>query len=329
MKDNSFEINKPPSPYPTDPRPSFHKEEVVIRTPDELDRVLKEKEGRKITTDIVDERGKKLCVIDYDPSNGDVIAIHSETYFNTDSKAEHLEEKTYVTDENGNITNDRLTRAQAREQGKRYLIVTNLLFHGDSMLVQKRSPNKQIDPSKVSASAHGVAKQIFAKDGSLITDAQIVALINTALEINEELRHGINPFLVKIWPGTHDELYSWSEQDKKDDPDTIWIVPELYLEDNGYPLHTTKDKRTRALSAGFIFSKEEPSISIDPSELEEYRWEKTSKVFREPDSTQDLYSTTTAVLEELLKDSPLVRKYGQKLAQNAMRRWQGLEVDRP
>jgi hypothetical protein len=58
------------------------------------------------------------------------------------------------------------------------------------MCVSKRSLQKSIDPGKEGISAHGVAKLLFDADGKPITDIRYAALVNTVLELNEELRHG-------------------------------------------------------------------------------------------------------------------------------------------
>jgi hypothetical protein len=205
------------------------------------------------------------------------------------------------------------------------LIVTSLILHGDNVLIQKRSPDKQIDPDKLSTSAHGVAKEVFFGDQTRIEDGQTAALINTAMEINEELKHGETPFKIRIWPGTHDELFTYTKEEKINDPNTIFLVPESYLPDDGYPLGSWSEKRTRAISAGFIFSQNTPSLSIDPSELQECRWQVMSSIFKEPETTNDLPSTSMEVLIKILRDSPLARRYGIEVFDNFLRRMQGKE----
>jgi hypothetical protein len=294
------------------------------RSATEMKKILEGQEQRKEKKDVLDESGNKVCVIEIDSSSGDAISVICEPYSNEEETAEHPDEKVYVTDESGQITAERLTRREAREQEKRYLIVTALILHGDNVLIQKRSPNKTIDPDKLSTSAHGVAKEIFV-DNDRVSDGQKAALINTALEINEELRHGDAPFKIRIWPGTHDELYDYAEAEKIDDPETIFLVPEAYIPDDGYPLNTCEEKRTRALASGIIFSKNPPRLSIDPGELQECRWQTMSSIFKEPESltASDLYPAVSELIQRIFQDHPFGKKYGPKIIENMIRRTKG------
>lgn len=331
MDKESFDPNrKPESLYPDRETDSFRQVKKDCygegkRSVAKLKEILENQEQRKVKKDILDESGKKLCTIELDSSDGKLISVSCEPYINVEVSAEHPDEKIYITDESGQITQEHLTRGEAREQKKRYLIVTSLIFHGDDMLIQKRSPEKKIDPDKLSTSAHGVAKEVFSEDQVRIEDSQMVALINTAMEINEELRHGEAPFKIRIWPGTHDELYDYAKEEKINDSNTIFLVPESYLPDDGYPLGSWREKRTRAISAGFIFSENRPSLSIDSSELQECKWQTMSSIFKEPETTKDLPSTSMEVLIRILRDSPLARRYGIRVFENMLRRLQGLE----
>jgi len=292
---------------------------------DELKDILEKQESNKAIEDVVDSDGKKLCGIEFDKTDGKLISIKCERYINIEAEAEHLDEIICVTDNNGNITSESLTRSEAREKDRRYLIVTNLIFHGDDILIQKRSKDKKIDPGKLSTSAHGVAKEIFHEDKTRITDGQKVAIINSALEINEELKHDEEPFDIRIWPGTHDELYAYAKKEEINDANTIWLVPEAYIPEEGYPLRLCGNQRTRAVSAGFVFSENKPPISIDPNELEKCEWQPAPSVFKEGESeiTEDLYSVTGDVLERILLDSPVARKLGAKFVENLIDRYRG------
>lgn len=293
--------------------------------------ILELHESRKQTREILDDEGKPLCDIDIDPVSQEIVEVRPKKFTNTEGKAEHPNEHIYVTDESGRITPERLTRQEARTTGKRYLIVTTLLFHGNNeMLVQKRSSEKEIDPGKSSSSAHGVAKELFAAGQQRITDERTAALVNAALETNEELRHQANPFTMRIWPGNHDALLNYAKENNLNDPDMIWVIPEAYLPDDAYPLGgTPHNPRSRALFTGMIFGQAEPLISIDPHELGGYQWQSLSNVFQDTQAADDLSRTTYAITEKTLMDSPLVKKYGPKMAENILRRYQGLEIDRP
>src|SRR3989338_6434017 len=293
----------------------------------ELEQVLEQREARKISTDVFDEHGQKLAKVEYDPKTGDVLAVFPERFVNVEGKAENPNETVYVTDENGRITDERLTRAEAPAQKKRKLVVTTLLFQEDpseqrlSMLVQKRSSKKEIDPGQVSASAHGVAKEIFSQSQRRIDDGQTAALINASLELNEELRHDAEPFHVHVWPGNHRELLLYSEEKKWNDPNTVWMITEGYLGDSGYPLGRFTNPRTRAILAGFIFTKEPFNVSVDPGELEGASWKKPEDVRHDPEATEDVAKAILQFRTQFAKDMPVVRRYGPVLLQNTIRRW--------
>lgn len=291
---------------------------------------LEKREQRKRTENVLDETGRVLCAVDFDSESGEIIAIRPTRYVNIEGTAEQPNEHIYLTDEKGNLTTERATRTEARDAKKRYLIVTALLIHNDTMLVQQRSSKKTIDPEKTSSSAHGVAKEVFSADRQRLTDGRTASAINAALEMNEELRHDADPFTIRIWPGSHDQLYAYADDQALNDPNTVWVIPEVYLPDDAYPLGSPPHHpRTRALFSGVIFSQTEPAISIDPNELSGYSWEKPSEVFADQTTTADLPRSALTVIEETLKDSPLVRRYGWKLAENLLRRYQGIEKDRP
>jgi hypothetical protein len=99
---------------------------------------------------------------------------------------------------------------------------------------------------------------------------EYLSVINSALEINEELRHGkeTKPFNIKIWYGSENKLKERATKNEIDDTNTIYLVPNGFYEDDGYSLGDKKNKRTRAISMGFVFSKEKPHIFIDPAEVE-------------------------------------------------------------
>ncbi len=305
--------------------------QIPDRSVEELNDLLMQREQRAVQEGVLDEAGKTLCAIDVDPETEDVIAIHPARYKNIEGVAEQVRETVYVTDEDGNITDERLTRKEVRAQGKRYLIVTTLLCRGEEVLIQQRSPHKSIDPSKKSTSAHGVAKEVFAADGSRVTDGPRASLINAALETNEELRHDTDPFRFSVWPGTYDELMRYAKEKKFNDPETVWLVPMAYLPDDGYPLgaYMPPKQRTRALLAGVVFSDQPPSLSIDPSELSGFEWKKWKDIFQESNATRDLPSSALHIMEKIIYDSRLVKDYGRALGDNMIRRLLGETIEKP
>ncbi|MCF7812754.1 hypothetical protein K9M59_04165 [Candidatus Gracilibacteria bacterium] len=283
----------------------------------------KEREAREVLREkssLYDPEGKKLCDIEYSLLNGEICKIQPIPFSNTEKTAEKNEEIVFCTTEEGkNVHEEDVSRAEAREKGLRYLVVTTLLFHGKEMLLQKRSSEKKIDPGKYSASAHGVAKQLYFQNGSKVRNEDNTALVNTALEINEELRHGEETpsFSIDVWQGTVHELNRWAEANQINDPDTIYLVPTAFYNDDGYPLGDRTQKRTRALSMGFIFSKEKPSLSIDPSELSSVEWEKASEFSEDPGMTEDLQSCVDAAFAQLEEES--IQKHSAEIAKKALR----------
>jgi len=156
-----------------------------------------------------------------------------------------------------------------------------------------------------------------------------VALINAALETNEELRHDTRPFVILVWPRKHDELVKLAAQGNFSDPNTVWLVQEEYLPDETYPLGSaSKDARTRALYTGFIFSDKEPLISIDPSEVEAATWKTTEELFQAPNASKDLPASSLPIIRNILNDHPLTQRYGQKIADNIIRRAMGHPKER-
>lgn len=274
---------------------------------------------------VVDEHGQQVCEIAFDWRDKQIFRIQTAPYRNAEGTAEKPEERIYATDEAGDILPEHLTRQQARHQGQRYMIVTTLLFHGNKLLVQQRSPGKKIDPGKISASAHGVAKELFLADYR-IENTQTAALLNSALELNEELRHATTPFTIRVWPGTREELLRYAKEEKLDDPETVYLVPEAYLPDDSYPLGKGEAKRSRAISSGFIFSKQPPQISIDPAELSDTRWQKMSDFVDDPNVTGDLQACTDALVDQYLKDSRDSGRLGTHLAKKALRKILGRDA---
>jgi len=98
--------------------------------------------------EILDTSGRVLCGIDQNIETGRITAIYPKPYQNIEGLAENVDERICVTDQEGNITNERLTRGEAREAKRRYLIVTTLIFHDNKILVQQRSEQKRLIPAK-------------------------------------------------------------------------------------------------------------------------------------------------------------------------------------
>ncbi|MFA6254355.1 MAG: hypothetical protein WC640_03890 [Candidatus Paceibacterota bacterium] len=304
----------------------------INRSMAEVESSLSASEQIKLSAEIFDTNGLIVCRIDYDPVTKEIITIYPEPYVNVEETAEHLEEKIYATDEQGNVTDERLSRQEVREMGKRYLIVTSLLFNGgDKILLQKRSTQKKLDPGKMSVSAHGVAKELFLEEQQRLSNGPAAALINTALEINEELRHGLAPFIVRVWRGTHDELFRYAKEKKLNDPNIVWLVPESYLLDSGYSLSDWRQARTRAFSSGYIFSAGEPEISIDPSEVESFKWATAKELFSEPLAADDLPESAIEIIRRMLANSRLEGNYGAKFTENLIRSLMGENIwaDKP
>ncbi len=291
------------------------------RSPNEMQALLEIREVRKKTGKIFGEEGQEICEIDYIPGTLDILEIRPAPYQNIGGEAEKRNEHIYVTDDEGSISTERLMRQEARELEKRYLIVTSLIFHDQEVLLQKRSAKKDIDPGRLSSSAHGVAKELQIRNGNRVNNIEAASVINTALEINEELRHGqeTEPFKVKLWPGSREELIEWADAQKIDDQDTIYLVPEALLKTDSYPLGEGIKKRTRAISTGFVFSKERPTISVDPAELSSVEWKKPSEFVEDPDMTEDLQSCLDATAKQQILESMRSGQLGDRLAMKALR----------
>lgn len=276
--------------------------ETAVRSSAEMKQVLEQTERMQQAMTVHDQTGRKLGTVFYDPQTRDIRQVRTEPYENPDQQAEHDDELVYCTDAEGRITDDRLTRKQAREQGKRYLVVTSLMYHDDHLLLQRRSPKKTIDPDALSSSAHGVAKQLFTAEGKLIKDLRFAALVNTALEVNEELRHGAHttPFTLKVWPGSERELLAYLYEEKMNDPETIYLVAPVVHEDDGYPLWQRKHKRTRFLVTGHVASAQPPSLTIDPAEVSAVQWCSLEQFLSTEHMTADIRACVEDTFEQRL-----------------------------
>ena len=274
-----------------------------VRDPETVRKTLDEVERLQKSMRVCDQAGNPLATVYYDPDTGDVREIHTEYYENVEKEAEHSDELVYCTDYEGNITSEKLTRKQVREKEHPYLVVTSLLFHGDDVLLQQRSKEKEIDPDALSSSAHGVAKQIFTEDGKLITDMRRVAFTNAALEINEELRHGkdTKPFNVKIFPGNERELLQYLYAEKIDDPNTVYLVSPVVFPGYGYPFKRHQNHRTRFITMGHISSKSKPDISLDKAEVAEIEWCPLDKFVEQKNMTADVRSCLETMYERFLR----------------------------
>ena len=267
---------------------------------------------------IADQDGKLLCDIFWG-IGGRIYEIHTSPFENMHAIAEAPEEHICETDEHGDIIESEITRGIARKQSIRYLVVSTLLFHQDEILLQERSPQKELDQGLLSASAHGVAKALYFSDGKRMVSTEYVSLINSALEINEELRHGkdTQPFIIKIWYGSVAHLKKFAAEEHINNPNTVYLVPSGIFEDDSYPLGQGNNKRTRAISLGFLFSKDKPSLSIDPAELTSVNWKKPSIFVNNKQVTEDLQACIEAafdiLLEEAKKDGSLKMHESRKL----------------
>lgn len=275
-----------------------------------LDRVIEttqeraEQEGR---FEFTDESGKVRGEILIDPETKSVIEVRVAPWINVEATAEKPQEHVYITDEEGEITDKRATRKEARQAGLRYLVATTLIIHDKQILLQRRSHDKQIDPDKLSASAHGVASEIRQIDGTRFENVDNVAAITAALETNEELRHGEaeKPFRVRYWWARHEQdLFDYAKYKKFDDPDTIWMVPQMMYAQGGYPLGDTDNPRTRFLATGFVFSKEKPHIQPDPAEVTSVDWVKASEYAQDPAVTEDMQTVTTDIFDRWIRENP-------------------------
>lgn len=298
------------------------------RSVEELHEWLQQREQRKASTNILDESGNNLCAVEYDPETNEIIGLKPERYSNVAGVTENNDERVYVTDDQGNITDERLTRLEAREANKRYLIVTTMMFRDDKMLLQKRSPDKKFDPGLVSSSAHGVAKELYTESRERITDAKTASLINAGLETNEELRHDSTPFNIRIWQGTHDELFKYAEEKGLDDPDTVWFVPETFIPESGYPTYEWRTPRTRAVLGGFMFTKNEPEFSIDPNELENCEWKNYFEVLQHKETTDDMPKIAVQVLKKIIQDNPRYRGLGAIFPDHLIKHYKGIPKER-
>jgi len=184
----------------------------------------------------------------------------------------------------------------------RYLLVSSLLFHDSEVLAQQRSLGKKIDPGKVSCSAHGVAKQIYDCDQNLITDLRWACAINIALELNEELRNGIKPMVVRFWPGTYANLYRSVLEKKVSEPDIIYIHNQSHLSDDGYPIRTWRMPRSRFFCGASIFASDKPQIVCDPAEVSSTKWLSLSELAQNQFINDDSRALIREVLEARLTE---------------------------
>ena len=266
----------------------------------------RENAERKAKFAFRDESGADRGEILFEPFSGDIVEIRIKPWTNTDAAAEKPNEYIYITDAEGKITETCATRKEARDKGLRYMVASTLIFHGKDVLVQRRSAKKKIDPSKRSASAHGVASEIMKPDGGRFKNADNVAAITAALEINEELRHGEGeqPFKILFWcHGKERDLFQYAKHQKLDDPDTIWMVPQALYTDDAYPLGSKKNKRTRAVFTGFIFSEYKPSITHDPGEVSETSWVRASEYASDPHVTEDMQTVTNSIFNSWMENN--------------------------
>jgi hypothetical protein len=248
--------------------------EDLVRDPKEMQTVIQALDARKVPAQIRDADGNLVCNVDYDPVTGDPYMIDTVPFENSHGQAEHYSEFVCTTDEAGTPLSSRCTRKEAREQQRRYLVVSLLLFHNDKIGVGRRSGKKDIDPGQEAISAHGVASLLCRSDGESITDIRYAALVNVVRELNEELRHGLDtrPFRIVVWPGTERELLAYARANANDDSNTVYLAGGMLVADDGYPLNTTKNPRTRFIVAGYVFSKRQPDIFTDPGEVDDFRW---------------------------------------------------------
>ncbi|HCM67381.1 MAG: hypothetical protein A2898_01575 [Candidatus Kerfeldbacteria bacterium RIFCSPLOWO2_01_FULL_48_11] len=305
------------SPHDTAPPPSATRP----RNQEEMRALLEDRELHKTTVPVFDESGRPLGEIDYavDGDRIDVIAVRTVPSENVEQTAEKPKEHIYLTNEQGNVIPERATRAEARASDKRYLVVTTLIFHGAEVLLQHRSSEKEIDAGRISSSAHGVAKEVFTDQGKKrVNNTDIAATVNSALETNEELRHGAAPFSIQVWPGTKDELFAYAEKSQINDPNTVYMVPEALIGSGGYPLGSTDAKRTRAISTGFIFSQDAPEIHIDPAELSATEWKRPSTFVDDSQMTQDLQACVDTLTSQHIRDTQESGVLGAHLARKAL-----------
>lgn len=321
------------NPFPPPPNTfqiDAYSTEQPVRSPDEMRRVLERVERYQRPMTVHDQHGHTLGTVLYDPLTRDIREVRTEPYENPDQKAEHPDELVYCVDEHGVISEDRLTRAQAREQGKRYLVVTSLLFHGDNLLLQQRSPAKDIDPEKLSSSAHGVAKQLFTAEGELIKDMRFATLTNAALEVNEELRHGehTEPFTLKVWPGNERELLEYLHEEKVNSPNTIFFASPTVFVDHGYPLGQWRNRRTRFVTMGHISSTQPPPTTVDPAEVTQVQWCPLNQFLSTGNMTDDVRACLAQTFEQFLRlKTSWGFRHSEKWVRRQMKRLFGTYAD--
>ena len=254
---------------------------------------------------IYDQSGKAICQAFLSPQDGGIYEIHTTPYENEAQLAENTEEEVCGI-KDGKLIETSLTRGEVRAENIEYLVCTAMVWHNGEVLLQQRSDQKKIDPGRWSTSAHGVGTTGYLESGTQITEINHLALINTAVEINEELRHGkeTQPFKIKIWYGDHRSLSEFASKNKIDDPNTIYLIGQGLYNDNCYPLGAEGSPRTRALSDGFIFSKEPPHISIDPAEVAQSQWIRPSKIPQDLDQSDDLVKSINHLTEVAIHRDP-------------------------
>lgn len=299
---------------------------TFLRNPGEMDAVLESERGEEVRAMLTDPQGYPVCGVKFNHKTLGVSEVTCFPFLRTHVPvAENKEEIVCVTDEKGNLLPVGKTRQQVREQNERYLVVSLLLFHGNEVLLQRRSPEKSIDPDMDSLSAHGVAKQLLVDTGKALAPVQstdVQAMANTALELNEELRHGAMtvPFKMVTWPGTPAELRQWASEKKIDDPHTVYVIPIAMYTDDGYPLGNREKKRTRSVSAGFVFSKEKPEIVYDPVEVTATYWKKASEFKEDPKVSKDAQTCVDAVYDSLVNQGIMDGSIGAHMAKKSLRR---------
>lgn len=257
---------------------------------------------------VCDENGNVLAIIKIDPQNRQIYSVKTPPYENKNQTAENNNEEICIISDDRSINNERkFTRKESREKNLRYLVVSIILMYDREMLFQKRSKNKKIDPGKLSVSAHGVAKKLYSSKGTPWKNVENIALLNSALEINEELRHGENtqPFTIRIWHQGKSLLDKYRKKEKINDPNTIFLLPEVFDNENNYPVNRSsnksdKNKRARFLSMGYIFSKDKPSLSVDPHEVDEVIWKNSREIESELDG-KTLNIDSKELIENLIE----------------------------
>lgn len=218
-----------------------------------------------------------VCDISVHPNTHRIMEIVVHPFTNADQTAEKPAETICHISEEGRLIGG-VTRGEAREQGLRYLVVSTCLFHGTDLLTQTRSDDKRIDPGLESVSAHGVAKLLQAQTDAQGTKGYLpniewLSIINAALEIGEELRHGENtaPFRIRMWYGTLRELNQFATENHTNDPNLLFLRPVIRA-NAGYPIENPTKPRHRALFAGHIFADTKPEIVHDPAEVKGTQW---------------------------------------------------------